>query len=202
MKAFIAQVQESPRDANVSGRAMKDMLGLATVTGDIVLPAPATRVHDFDGLALETSGKTYISAHRVLLLVKGTTPSKLEQLEAQSFRVSLLKTQCLLSETEVFVNLYGYCAFDTMLQYRLDKETALVLASAVDVDPDTQGKTFTVEHMTKVQDVDCLKQSLETEWRTVLEQAIPNDPGQYSSPQRVEYWDREAKRLKRMISEA
>jgi len=209
MKAFIAQVQESPLDANVSGRAMKDMLGLATVTGDIVLPAPATRVHDFGGLALETSENTYISAHRVLLLVKGTTQSKLDavgeksqELDAQSFRVSSIKTQCLLSETEVFVNLYGYCDFDTMLQYRLDKDTALVLASAVDVDPDTHAKTFTVERITKVKDVDCLKQSLKTEWQTVLEQAIPNDPGHYSSPQKVEYWDREAKRLKRMTSEA
>jgi len=210
MKAFIAQVQESPLDANVSGKAMKDMLGLATVTGDIVLPAPATRVHDFSGLALETSENTYISAHRVLLLVKGTTQSKLDpvgekstsNLEAQSFRVSSIKTQCLLSETEVFVNLYGYCDYNTMLQYRLDKDTALVLASAVDVDADTHVKTFTVERITKVKDVDCLKQSLATEWRTVLEPAIPDDSGHYSSPQKVEYWDREAKRLKRMTSEA
>jgi len=209
MKAIIGLVQESPLTAVVSSKAMRDMLGLATVSGDIVLPAPASRVHDFGGLALETSQKTYISAHRVLLLVQGTTPSKLDAigdqnqpLAVQSFRVSSLKTQCLLSENEVFVNLYGYCAFDTMLQYRVDKDTALVLASAVDVDPTTQVKTFTVEHITKVQDLGSLKQSLETEWRTVLEEAIADASDSYSSPQKVEYWDREAKRLKRMISEA
>jgi len=209
MKALIGLVQESPLDAVVSAKAMRDMLGLATVTGDIVLPAPATCVHDFGGLALETSEKTYISAHRVLLLVKGTTPSKLDSfgeqsqpLAAQSFRISSIKTQCLLSDTEVFVNLYGYCAFNNMLQYRLDKDTALVLASAVDIDPVTQEKTFTVEHITKVQDVDNLKKSLETEWRTVLEHVVPKESEQYSSPQKVEYWDRDAKRLKRIISEA
>jgi len=142
-------------------------------------------------------------------LVKGTTMSKLDPigeqglaLEDQSFRVSSLKTQCLLSETEVSFNLYGYCPYATMLTHRLDKDTALVLASAVDVDPVTQIKTFTVEHITKVQDVDCLKQSLETEWRTVLEPASPDDPAHYSSPQKVEYWERAAKKLKRIISEA
>jgi len=209
MKAFIALVQESPLDAVVNAKAMRDMLGLATVTGDIVLPAPATRVHDFGGLALETSEKTYISAYRVLLLLKGTTLSKLDSIgeqsqpvSAQSFRVSSIKTQCLLSDTEVFVNLYGYCGFNNMLQYRLDKDTALVLASAVDIDPVTREQTFTVEHITKVQDVDNLKKSLETEWRTVLEHVVPEENEQYSSPHKVEYWDRQAKRLKRIISEA
>ena len=36
-----------------------------------------------------------------------------------------------MSDGEVLVNLYGYCGFSTMLHYRLDKETALVLASAI-----------------------------------------------------------------------
>jgi len=89
-----------------------------------------------------------------------------------------------------------------MLQYRLDKDTALVLVSAVEIDPVTREQTFTVEHITKVQDVDNLKKSLETEWRTVLEHVVPEENEQYSSPHKVEYWDRQAKRLKRIISEA
>ena len=48
------------------------MLGLSAVVGDIVLAAPASRVHDLSGLALATSENSYISAYRVLLLVKGT----------------------------------------------------------------------------------------------------------------------------------
>ena len=101
------------------------------MVGDVVLAAPVSRVHDLSGLALATSENNYISAHRVLLLVKGTTASQLDpigetgqSLTAQAFRVSSAKAQCLLSDTEVFVNLYGYCDFKTMLQYRLDKDTA------------------------------------------------------------------------------
>ncbi len=53
-----------------------------------------------------------------------------------------------------------------MLQYRLDKDTALALASAVEIDNTVQEQTFIIEHMTKVQDVE----------------AAPNENEQYSSP--------------------
>ena len=59
-----------------------------------------------------------------------------------------------------------------------------------------------MEHITKVQDVANLKKSLETEWRTVLEHVDSNESEQYSSPKKVEYWDRDAKKLKRIVSEA
>ena len=64
------------------------------------------------------------------------------------------------SDDDVLLNLYGYCNFDNSLQYRLDKETALVLVSAVEIDSDSQEKTFTVEHMAKVQDWHTLKVSM------------------------------------------
>ena len=98
MKVLIGLVAESPLDVAVSEKAMRDMLGFATVGNDIVFAAPASCVHDLGGLALETSDKKYISAHRVLLLVKGTTDSRLDSigdksqsLTAQSFRVSSLR---------------------------------------------------------------------------------------------------------------
>ncbi len=75
-----------------------------------------------------------------------------------------LKVKCLLSETDVFVNLYGYCAYDNMLQYRLDQNVALVLASAVGINPETQEKTFTVEKIEKVQHWEAVKISLDQEW--------------------------------------
>ena len=67
-----------------------------------------------------------------------------------------------------------------MLQHRLDKDTALVLASAVEVAPDTQEKTFTVEHMVKVQDGDKLKMSLDVEWKVVLLSEVNEERQQYS----------------------
>ena len=88
------------------------------------------------------------------------------------------------------------------MQYRLDKETALVLVSAVEIDSDSQEKTFTVEHMAKVQDWHKLKVSMEHEWQTVLLEAPTEDHGKYNSPVKPEYWDRNVKRLKRIVSEA
>ena len=207
-KTLIGQIEESPLDAPVSAKAMRAMLGLSEVSGEVVLAAPAGRVQDLSGLALESSDRGFLPAHRVLLLVKGTTSSTLEpigetgqSLTAQSFRVASKEARCLLSDSEVYVNLYGYCDFSSMLQHRLDKDTALVLASALEVAPDTQEKTFTVEHMVKVQDADKLKTSLDIEWKIVLLSEANEKREQYASPTKAEYWDREVKKLKRMTSE-
>ena len=208
MKVLIGLVEQSPLSVPPTAKAMRDVLGLAEVTGDIVLATPATRVQDLSGLVVEKSDKVCLTAHRVLLLVQGTSPSVLDPvgqegtpLEAQSFRVTSTKTRCLLSESEEFVNLYGYCDYKSMLQHRLDKDTALVLASAVEVDPTTNMKTFTVESIDKVQDVEALKASLDIEWRTVLLKEEHRDVELYSSPLKPEYWGRDVKRLKRIISE-
>lgn len=157
-------------------------------------------------MTLLGANEKYLSAHRVVLLVQGTTPSVLtslgdsgQPLAAQAFRVSSKNVKCLLSDEEVFVHLYGYCDMDAMLQYRLDKETALVYASAVDVDGSE--KTFTVEHMEKVQDSGALRASLEAEWQTALLESPPAEKEKQASPLKAEYWDRDVKRLKRMISE-
>ena len=207
-KTLIGQIEESPLDAPVSAKAMRAMLGLSEVSGEVVLAAPAGRVQDLSGLALESSDRGFLPAHRVLLLVKGTTSSTLEpigqtgqSLTAQSFRVASKEARCLLSDSEVYVNLYGYCDFSSMLQHRLDKDTALVLASALEVAPDTQEKTFTVEHMVKVQDADKLKTSLDIEWKIVLLSEANEEREQYASPTKAEYWNRDVKKLKRIVSE-
>ena len=54
-KTLIGQMEESPIEASVSAKAMGAMLGLSEVSGDVVLAAPASRVQDLPGLALETS---------------------------------------------------------------------------------------------------------------------------------------------------
>ena len=207
-KTLIGQIEESPLDAPVSAKAMRAMLGLSEVSGEVVLAAPAGRVQDLSGLAVESSDRGFLPAHRVLLLVKGTTSTTLEaigetgqSLTAQSFRVASKEARCLLSDSEVHVNLYGYCDYSSMLQHRLDTDTALVLASALEVAPDTQEKTFTVEHMVKVQDFDKLKASLDIEWKIVLLSEANEDREQYASPTKAEYWDRDVKKLKRIVSE-
>ena len=101
-------IEESPLDAVVSAKALRNMLGLCEVASDVVLPAPAGRVHDLSGLALATSANNYVSAHRVLLLVKGTRTTRMEALgegqplAAQRLLVASAKARCRLSDGDVF----------------------------------------------------------------------------------------------------
>ena len=55
--------------------------------------------------------------------------------------------------------------------------------------------------MVKVQDVDKLKASLDIEWKIVLLSEANDDREQYASPTKAEYWDRDVKKLKRIVSE-
>ena len=81
-----------------------------------------------------------------------------QELKQQHFKVESTLATCLLSETPARMNLVGYCDFGKMLAYRLDKEAALILASAVDfAAPGSAGggggqspcPTFTMEHATQ-----------------------------------------------------
>jgi hypothetical protein len=155
-----------------------------------------------------------ISAHRFLLLVQGTCPTKLDTLEAvgaslqdQTFKVSSSKVRCLLSTTEQYLDLVGYCDFANMLTYRLDCDIALVLVSAITVNApdsvsaDTPKHTATIEHMKKVSldERESLCKSLAEEWASVFTDggAAPDAV----SPKTSEYWNTPAKQMKRILSE-
>jgi hypothetical protein len=209
VKKYIAKITASPLTATVSGEAMRLTLGLSEIAGDIVLAAPAERVEDAPmlGLAVRSDVQGMISAHRVLLLVQGTTPSKLDaiggadqSLTAQSYRVASKNVRCLLSDKETYIDLHGYCDFNNMLTYRLDKDVALVLVSAI-----SEGPVATIEHMQKVGDAEkaSLLNSLAVEWKTALTDGPFRVAGSScESPQKSEYWERPTKKLKRLESEA
>ena len=92
-----------------------------------------------------------------------------------------------------------------MLQYRLDADVALVLVSAVSphasdsVSAGDPAFVATIEHMQKVNAVDktALRQSLATEWQSVLLEARSEG---VSATQR-EYWEQSASKLRRIESE-
>ncbi len=58
-----------------------------------------------------------------------------------------------------------------------------------------------ITNMTKVVDWNVLKSSLGSGWRTVLQKKVDEEKNQYASPKKPEYWDRDVKKLKRIISE-
>ncbi len=143
-----------------------------------------------------------ISAHRFLLLVQGTCPTKLDTLEAvgaslqdQTFKVSSSKVRCLLSTTEQYLDLVGYCDFENMMTYRLDCEIALVLVSAITVNaPDSVSAgaskhTATIEHMKKVSSDErqslCI--SLAEEWASVFSAGGPAPDALSGNCRRLEH---------------
>ena len=156
VKRTICQAAPSPLVTRVSRQAMKATLGLASVVGEIVIPAPFEFVLDSPMLGMAGQilpDSPPISAHRFLLLVQGTCPTKLDTLEAvgaslqdQTFKVSSSKVRCLLSTTEQYLDLVGYCDFANMLTYRLDCDIALVLVSAITVNAPDSVSADTPKH--------------------------------------------------------
>ena len=147
-------------------------------------PSTSDRVEELPllGLAVRSGRKGPLAAHRVLLLVQGTCASKLDAIDAskglkdQAFNICSPKVRCLLSATQQHIDLVGYFDFDGTLTYRLDKEAALVLVSAVSpASPDSVSAggsklVAVIEHMQKVSSDDkaSLLQSLDAEWKSVL----------------------------------
>mgnify|MGYP000220296305 FL=1 len=125
-----------------------------------------------------------------------------------------------MSEQAVTVTLVGYSDFKGMLAYRLDKERAVVLVSAVDGKLPGQGSdaslgnvaggsvrdgmAVTVEHMQKVSQDEArqLKDSMGAEWKSI---AVAADAQAFPSPLSAKgqpYWSEErAAKLRRLQSE-
>ena len=91
------------------------------------------------------------------------------------------------------------------LTYRLDKEAALFLVSAVSLaSPDSVSAggsklVAVIEHMQKVSSDDkaSLLMSLEAEWKSVLVHTV----SQGTSSKTPEYWEQSASKLRRLESE-
>ena len=229
-RKYVVKVEPSPLGAVVSMTAMRLSLGLSTVSDDVVLPAPACRIFDAPmlGLALRRDSGEPVGAFRVLLLVRGTTVTDVDPIDdqlpmaQQTFKVTSPSACCLLSDPAFHINLVGYCSFKNMMAHRLDKETALVLASAVATaapglasaasatalagGPSASGPLVaTVEHMQKVSkdEVAALTLSMGAEWKSILAEAGAQgtSPGPLSSKEE-EHWSAErAKKVRRVQSE-
>ncbi len=225
-RRYILEVHVAPLDAKVSMLATRLCKGLSSVVGEVVLPAPASRVVDdpLVGMAARRDDDVLVGAHRLLLLVKGRTKTTLDPIDPakpfdqQVFKVSS-QVDCLLSDTPVKVNLVGYCDFAKMLTYRLDTESALVLVSAVERavpstpgvagDPADSGLVCTVEHVTKLSkdELAGLTVSLAAEWKAILTNldaaaAVGTPPPASSADPSSPYWSEERQRkVRRVLSE-
>jgi hypothetical protein len=230
-RKYVVKVEKSPLEAVLSMNAMQQSLGLSTVSDDGVVSAPADRVLDeaMLGLALKRDAGEPLAAFRVLLLIQGTQDTEIDiiddkmPLQQQTFKMVSNNTRCLLSDSPTAVQLVAYCDFKQTLTYRLDREMALVLVSAVErhrpgaaslgasganassgVAPEGQYITATVEHMQKISkdEKEALQHAMMLECMSVLT-TIGED---HASPKRVssselEYWMQPVSKLRRMESE-
>ena len=137
----------------------------------------------------------------VVHIIDDTVPA-----QQQTFKVVSEHVTCLLSESPnaVQLQLVAYCDFDKSLAYRLDKERALVLVSAVEFHEPGTRITATVENMEKISKDEwkALQRAMTLEWRSVLTTIGTN----LSTPKRVsssdqEYWTQSASKLRRLESE-
>ena len=218
-RRYVAQVEPAPLQAVVSMTAMRLSLGLSHVTDDVVLATPVGRLLDAPllGLAARRDRGAPIGAHRVLLLVEGTEDTDCDSIDdtiatnQQIFKVTSPNARCLLSDPVAHVTLTGYSDFKKMMQYRLDKERALVLVSAVTFpEPGSASAAaedapcvVSVEHMQKISqdDAAALTESMTVEWKSVL--TAPEDlckEAYWAGGQ--EYWSPEkARKVRRLQSE-
>ena len=222
-KKYVVLVEKSPLEAVISMNAMQQSLGLSTVSDDVVVAAPVDRVVEEPllGLALKRDAGDPLGAFRVVLLIQGTGKTLVHIIDdtvpaqQQTFKVVSEHVTCLLSESSnaVQLQLVAYCDFDKSLAYRLDKEKALVLVSAVEFhEPDSASSvltpgtriTATVENMEKnsKDEWKALQRAMTLEWHSVLTTIGTN----LSTPKRVsssdqEYWTQSASKLRRLESE-
>ena len=227
-RRYIVKAEKSSFDAEPSRSAMDQLLGLSTVTDDVVIPAPADRLLDEPmlGLALRRDGAAGpVGAHRVLLIVEGTEETETEIIaetkptSEQTFKMVSENVRCLLSETETTMKLVAYCNMKRMTAYRLDEELALVVVSAVDRDgpgsaslsandgnnssvgPGSASLTVTVEHMQKltIDKNNFLVRHMSTEWKSVLTATVPSQSLKRVSAYAADYWTQP--KLKHLQSE-
>ena len=230
-RKYVVKVEKSPLEAVVSTNAMQQSLGLSTVSDDVVVSAPADRVLDEPmlGLALKRDAGEPLAAFRVLLLIQGTQDTDIDIIDdgttpqEQTFKMISNNTRCLLSDTPTTVQLVAYCDFKKSLTYRLDREMALVLVSAVERHrpgsaslgasganssaakaPEGQYITATVEHMVKISkdEMKALECAMTLEWKSVLTTTGEHaaSPKRLSSTE-LEYWTSPVSKLRRMESE-
>ncbi len=213
VKQYIAEIGPSSLTSSVSQAAMRTAIGLTEIVGDLVIPATVERIDDVPmvGLAVRSDLRAPLGAHRVLLLVQGTGRSELvaleggKSMEEASYKVFSSKARRLLSASETYIDLVGYCDFNGMLQYRLGSDDALVLVSAVSphasdsVSAGGPALVATIEHVQKVTAADkqALLVSLATEWKSVVIEQRSEGVSATGS----DYWDQPASKLRKIDSE-
>ena len=158
------------------------------------LGSPGNVLSEMD---LPSHQEDLVPAHRIFILVTGTEPSALEPLhpdvtdmQKQSYLVKSYNAKCLLSEKKTaMIDLKCYCNFDTMLNFRLDKETALVSLTAVTMKDGRMEAAVDAMEKISLHDLDSIRTCFIAEWKTALTNDGISTLEEFESPAKTEYWN-------------
>ena len=215
IKKFVADVGKSPMKFTISSSAMRAARGLAETLTGVVHAAPLERIVSTPMHGLAVKGEdpfgetTIVLAHRIFILVMRTQESELELLQddnvgtrQQSFHVKSENAKCLLSvENQKVIDLKCYCSFDSVLNFRLDMESAWVSVTSV---TEKDGRLeAAVDAMEKVRsdELEAIRNSLQAEWKTALTNMDTTTFDPSKPPAKEDYWNDPKRKVARLISD-
>ena len=158
VKYFVAEICECDNQERISKTAARWALGFNSIQENVVLASSlvAITMCPLLGLAIKYGEDGLIGAHRVIMVVEGTQTSRAKAMEGSgepaSYFVESKQVKCLLGSEEALADLRGYCDLDSMLQYRLDKEKAIVMISHIDRKEPSSTPVLTIDYMRKLSD--------------------------------------------------
>ena len=219
MRKYVVELAPSPKSFQVSSATLRCTRGLAPVLDNVAQAAPADRVtsNAMMGMCLladnsdgSESEKQMVPCFRAFLLVTGTESTEMRpliagiaDLEKQEYIVTSKNVKCLLSDTDVDnLDLECYCGWNDSLNYRLDKETAIVRIS--ELKKNDQGRlSASVEHIDKVSKADLsdVRQAMTIEWKTALTKAGATAVDSHMSPYRADFFENPARKVRRVNSD-
>ena len=133
------------------------LLGFCDVQVGAVIPASLREVImcPLLGLAVERNNGTKTAVRKAIVMVRGSQKSTMDTLSEDkwNFAVTSEGVKCLLADDDAApaeVTIQGWCDFDTLLQYRLGKEVAVITVSACTVCDTTNKRTLIAGSMEKI----------------------------------------------------
>ena len=219
MRKTVLEMTPSPKSSTVSSATLRYTKGLAPVLDSVAQAAPADRVvsNAMLGMCLlvdpsdeSQSGKDLVPCFRAYLLVTGTEQTEMNPLipgnmdmQSQEFIVTSRNVKCLLSDDIVAnFDLQCYCNWSNSLNYRLDKDTAIVRISDL---KETGEHRFvaSVEHIDKVArpELESVRLAMTVEWRTALTRAESGALDSHMSPAKAEFFVEPPRKVQRVLSD-
>ena len=112
-----------------------------------------------------------------------------------------MRNAFLSGDADVRIDLQCYCHWNNSLDYRLNKESAIVRVSGVT----TQETTLvaSVEHIDKVStaEFESVRQAMQIEWQTALAHTSSGTMDEYQSPEKRKFFENPVRKVRRVSSD-